>query len=76
MQRPKTIGKREFIQHTSKYLKWVEERGCELVITHHNYPELMLAKIKFKSLKDMRGSVNIKVHGDINEPILPGYDEW
>jgi len=24
----------------------------------------------------MRGFTEIKVHGDINEPVLPGYNEW
>jgi hypothetical protein len=72
----KTVGKREFIQHTSKYIKWVEEYGAKIVITHHNHPGLVLSKIKLKSFKDLRGLANIIVHGDINEPILPGYDEW
>lgn len=72
----KTVGKREFIQHTSKYLKWVEKQGQELVITHQNKPDLIITKIKLKSLKDLCGLTEIKVHGDINEPILPGYDAW
>lgn len=76
MHNSKIVGKREFIQHTSKYIKWVEEHGSQLVITHHNHPELVLSKIKFGSLKELRGSVSVKVHGDINEPVLPGYDEW
>jgi len=76
MQNLKTVGKRDFIQHTSKYIKWVEENSAQLVITHHNHPELVLTKIKLKSIKDLRGSVIIKIHGDINEPVLPGYDEW
>ncbi|MCX7115692.1 MAG: hypothetical protein NTW08_07290 [Gammaproteobacteria bacterium] len=32
----KTVGKREFIQHTSKYLKLVEGQNEALVITHHS----------------------------------------
>lgn len=76
MQMTKTIGKRDFIQHTSKYIKWVEEHGSQLVITHHNNPGLVLTKIKRKSLKDLRGLISVTVHGDINEPVLPGYDEW
>ncbi len=76
MQPVKTVGKREFIQHTSKYIKWVEEHGSSLIITHHNHPGLVLMKTKLTSLKDLRGSVHIKVHGDINDPVLPGYDEW
>lgn len=76
MQPLKTIGKREFIQHTSKYIKWVEEHGSSLIITHHNYPGLILTKAKLKSLKDLRGSIDIKVYGDINDSVLPGYDEW
>lgn len=71
----KTVGKREFIQHTSKYLKLVEKRGEELMITHQNEPDLLITKITRKSLKDLRGIVT-KVHGDINEPILPGFVEW
>jgi hypothetical protein len=72
----KTVGKREFIQHTSKYIKWVEEQDKELIITHQNQPGLILTKIKLKSFNEMRGFTEIKVHGDINEPVLPGYDEW
>lgn len=76
MQSLKTIGKREFIQHTSKYIKWVEEHGSSLIITHHNHPGLILTRAKLKSLKDLRGSISIKVYGDINDSVLPGYDEW
>ncbi len=71
----RTVGKREFIQHTSKYLKLVEKRGGELVITHQNEPDLLLTKISQKSLQDLKGLI-VKVHGDVNEPILPGFDEW
>ncbi len=39
-------------------------------------PELILTKINRKSLKDLRGPVTVKTHGNINEPVLPGYDEW
>lgn len=76
MKPEKKIGKREFIQHTSKYIKWVEEHGIQLIITHHNQPGLILIKIKCKSLKDLAGKVNVKIHGDINEPVLPGFDAW
>ena len=76
MKRTKLIGKREFIQHTSKYLHWAEESGLQLIITHQNKPALILVKIKSKALKDLKGMADIKVHGDINEPVLPGYDEW
>jgi hypothetical protein len=76
MRPAKTVGKREFIQHTSKYLKLVEEQGEELIITHQNKPDLILSKIKKKTFIELQGLTEIKVHGDINEPILPGYDEW
>jgi carbamate kinase len=72
----KTIGKREFIQHTSKYLKWVEEQNEELIITHQNKPDLVLIKLKPKSFEDMQGFTKIKVHGDINAHVLPGCDKW
>jgi hypothetical protein len=77
MQSLKTIGKREFIQHTSKYLKWVEEEDKELIITHQNKPDLVLTKIKHKSIKEMRNFTEIKVKdSDINEPVLLGFDKW
>jgi hypothetical protein len=75
MHTEKTIGKREFIQHTSKYLKWAEQHDDDLVITHHDAPVLILKKIKSKSIEDLRGFVK-HIHGDVNEPVLPGYDEW
>lgn len=76
MNKSKMVGKREFIQHTSKYIKWVEEENQSLIITHQNKPDLMITKIKVKSLKELRGFAGIKVHGDVNEHVLPGYDEW
>jgi hypothetical protein len=72
----KIVGKREFIQHTSKYIKWLEEHEETILITHHNKPALLLTRIKPMTIKDMRGFAEIKIHGDINDPILPGYDEW
>jgi antitoxin (DNA-binding transcriptional repressor) of toxin-antitoxin stability system len=75
MHSVRTVGKREFIQHTSKYLRLVEKRGDELVITHQNEPDLLLTKITHKSLKDLRG-LTVKVHGDVNEPVLPEFEEW
>ena len=76
MSNIKSIGKREFIQHTSKYIKLVEEQGQDIVITHHNRPDLVLSKIKLTSFSDLSGSVDVKLNGDINEPILPGYEQW
>ena len=76
MNTSKKVCKREFIQHTIKYLKWVEEQNEELIITHHNEPDLVIMKIKQKSFEDLRGFTEIKIHGDINEHVLPGYDEW
>lgn len=73
---PKMVGKREFIQHTSKYIKWVEEENKELIITHQNKPDLLITKIKEKTLEGMQGFADITIHGDINEHVLPGYDEW
>lgn len=75
MQEIKSVGKREFIQHTSRYLKLVEKQGGELVITHQNEPDLLLKKITHKSFKDLRGLV-IEVHGDVNAPVLTGFEEW
>lgn len=76
MHPQKMIGKREFVQHTSKYIQWVDDNDTALVITHHKHPALMLSKIKQERLQDLRGTIQIKIHGDVNDPILPGYDEW
>ncbi len=76
MQPLKTVGKREFIQHTSKYMKWVEEHDISMIITHHKHPEFVLSKIKSKHFNDLRGIAEVRVYNDINETILPGYDEW
>jgi len=72
----KKIGKREFIQHTSKYLQCVEHQDLQLIITHQNHPALMLVKIKPLTFNELRGSISIVEHEDINKHVLPGYDEW
>jgi antitoxin (DNA-binding transcriptional repressor) of toxin-antitoxin stability system len=72
-----SVGKREFTQKTSFYLKMVESDGRALVITHRKVPCLKLVPLKNKSILDLKGTVGkIKVLGSINDPILPGYDEW
>jgi len=71
----KKVGKREFIQHTSTYLKWVDNKN-QLIITHQNKPALIIIKIKPKAFSDLKGLTDIKVEGDMNEHVLPGYDEW
>jgi hypothetical protein len=65
---PKMISKREFVQHTSKYLQ--EEHNQDLVITHRNKPNLIIAKIKHKTFKDLQGITEVKIYGDINAHIL------
>ena len=76
MTSKQSVGKRDFIQHTSKYLKMAEHDN-EIIITHHNEPVLVLSAIKPKSIKHLRGIITkIKEHEDINEPILPGFDQW
>lgn len=70
------VGKREFIQHTSKYLKKAELEDS-IIITHNNIPVLELHKLKTKTIDDLKGLIEeIKIVGDINDSILPGIDEW
>jgi hypothetical protein len=76
MHSVKMVSKCEFIQHTKKYLQWVEVHGQELVITHRKKPYLKIVKINLKSFKSLQGIADIKIHEDINTPILPGYEEW
>ena len=71
-----SVGKRDFIQHTSQYLKEAELSGS-LIITHQNKPVLKLIRLEEKTIKDLKGNItHIEIDGDINDPILPGYDEW
>lgn len=70
------VGKREFVQHTAKYLKLSEELGG-LIITHHNQAKLYLAPIKPKTILNLKGLLKkVIVHGDINDHVLPGYESW
>lgn len=70
------VGKREFIHNTSRYLKKAEENG-EIIITHQGKPCLKLVSIPVKTWRDLAGSApNVTWTGDLNEPILPGYDTW
>ncbi len=70
------IGKREFIQHTSKYIKLAEIEG-KIIITHHGKAEFELVPLKKPTLQDLRGCIrHLEIIGNINEPVLVGYDEW
>lgn len=54
-------------------LKTIDKK---LVITHQSQPDLLITKTKPKTLKELRGIAKIKIHGDINDPILPEYEKW
>lgn len=72
-----TIGKRDFLHHASQYLKGVEATGTVLVITTRGVPSLQISPVKKKSISNLRGLIKEKVDQDqINEPILPGFDQW
>lgn len=63
------IGKREFMHHTSKYLKQVEV-GEDIVITHNGKPCIKLSHIKKYSPQDLIGfGGDVKIIGDVNEPV-------
>lgn len=70
MKNSKVVEKSEFIQHTNKYLKWVEDNNSSLVIVENNCSCFTLSKMKYKTLKDLRGSVKVKIHGNINESVM------
>ena len=71
------VGKREFLLHTSKYLKIVENKGENVVINHHNKPVLKIIPFKPKKIKDLSGLItHLKIKGDINDHVLPGFDLW
>ena len=76
MMKNHSIGKRGFIQNTSKYLKLAEEANG-LIITHNGKPVLFLKPLKSRTVDDLKGfSETVSITGDINDPILPGFDEW
>jgi antitoxin (DNA-binding transcriptional repressor) of toxin-antitoxin stability system len=76
MNHQKVVGKREFIQHTSKYLKYAEHTGS-LLITHQNKLCLKIIAIQPKSINDLKGTLTIiRIKGEINEHILQEYNEW
>ena len=76
MGKTEQVGKREFIQHTSKYVKLAEQQGS-ITITHNKEPRLKLVRIEQRSIRHLRGLIkHVEVTGDINDPVLPGYDEW
>ena len=70
------VGKKDFIHHTSRYIKQAEEDG-EVIITHHNKPTLKLIRIRSKLVKDLKGKITrLKIKGTINDHVLKRYDEW
>jgi len=72
-----TIGKRDFLHHASQYLKEVETQGKVLVISTRGVPSLQISAVKRKKISNLRGLIKGKVDQElINEPILPGMDQW
>lgn len=72
-----TIGKRDFLHHASQYLKEVETQGKVLVISTRGVPSLQISPVKKKKVSNLRGLIKGKLDQDkINEPILPGFDQW
>ncbi len=72
-----TVGKRDFLLHTSKYIKMAELNDHEIIIAHHKKPMLHLSVIKQKNIRDLKGIIKkIETKDDINAPILPSYDQW
>lgn len=68
------VPKREFIQHTSHYLKIANHE--EVIITHQGKPCLHVGPIRKKqTARDLRGKIKIVIlENDINTPILPELD--
>lgn len=76
MNKPAIIRKRDFIQHTSRYLKLAEAEG-KIIITHHNKPTLEVKMLKPKSIRELKGLIKeIDDQNDITDQELLGYDEW
>jgi prevent-host-death family protein len=77
LEMTETVGKREFLLHTSEYLHWVEATKEELVITHRNKPVLRIVPSEPQKVSSLRGFLrSVEVKGDINAPVLPPLDQW
>jgi len=71
------LGKREFLHHASQYLKEVENKGIDLIITSRGAESVRISPVRDKSIHDLSGLIkDVKVEGDLNDPVLSGYDEW
>lgn len=77
MKPAKKVGKREFSNHTSKYLNRVERTGEELLITDRKKTVLKIVPVERKTLTSLRGLFKkIKIKGDINDPVFLPFDKW
>lgn len=77
MKPAKKVGKREFSNHTSKYLTLVQKTGQEITITERNLPVLKLVPIEKKTFASLKGILkDVKIKGDINDPVFPPFDKW
>lgn len=73
----KTTGKRAFTLKTSRFLKQVEKTKEPLVITDRGEPVLILEVFRKEKIENLAGFIkDVKVKGDINDPILPPFNEW
>jgi hypothetical protein len=72
-----TVGKREFLLHTSKYLHWVEETKQELIVTHQNKATLRVMPVERNSVASLRGFLGkVVTTENINTPVFPPMDQW
>ncbi len=77
MNTAKTVGKREFSNHTSKYLTLVQKSGQEITITERNQPVLRLVPIEKKTFASLRGLFSGPIDMDeLNKPEFPPFDKW
>ena len=72
-----TIGKRDFLHHASQYLKEIEASGRSIVIATRGVPSIKISPITQNAISHLRGIIK-KKEGlkNINDPILPEYDQW
>lgn len=72
-----TVGKREFLLHSNRYLKVVEEKKQEIIVTYRNKPVLKIVPVSKTPLDELRGLIrHIEFEEDVTEPIFEGFDKW
>lgn len=77
MNGPMTVGKRDFLLNSNRYLKKVEEQKRELIVTYRNKPVFKITPIGTGEFDQLRGLIKkIDVDGKITDPEFEDFKSW